>query len=105
MIPAVQTKDQIFDRIRSHQSALKQFGAARLGLFGSFVRGEQTTESDVDFVVEFQEGQKKLHSFLDVADYLEDLMGRKTDVLTWEGMAHFVQKHVANEIEYITFVD
>ncbi len=103
MITAVQRKDQIFERVRSHQSALKQFGAARLGLFGSFVRGEQTEQSDVDIVVEFEPGMKKLHSFLDMADYLEELMGRKTDVLTWEGMADFVRKHVANEIEYVPF--
>lgn len=105
MITAVQNKQQAFERIQSHQSALKQFGAARLGLFGSYVRGEQTDESDVDIVVEFEPGKKKLRSFLEIADYLEILMGRKTDVLTWEGMADFVRKHVANEIEYIPFTD
>jgi len=47
------------------------FGAARLGLFGSFVRDEQSEESDIDFVVEFEPGKKKLHNFLDMADYLE----------------------------------
>ncbi len=105
MITAVQNKQQAFERIQSHQSALKQFGAAKLGLFGSFVRGEQTAESDVDIIVEFEPGKKKLHSFLDIADYLEQLMGRKTDVLTWEGMTDFVRKHVANEIEYIPLAD
>ncbi len=105
MITAVQNKQQAFERIQSHQSALKQFGAARLGLFGSFVRGDQTELSDIDFVVEFEPGKKKLHSFLDIADYLEALMGRKTDVLTWEGMADFVRKHVSNEIEYVPLTD
>ena len=105
MITAVQSKDQVFERVRLHQSALKLFGAARLGLFGSFVRGEQTEESDVDFVVEFEPGKKKLHSFLDIADYLEMLMGRKTDVLTWDGMADFVRKHVTDEVEYVPFTD
>ena len=105
MITAVQNKQQAFERIQSHQSALKQFGAARLGIFGSFVRNEQETDSDVDIVVEFEPGKKKLHNFLDMADYLEELMARKVDLLTWEGMAEFVRKHVANEVEYITFTD
>jgi uncharacterized protein len=105
MTTAVQNKQQAFERIAAHQSALRQFGAARLGLFGSFVRGEQTDESDIDFVVEFEEGKKKLRSFLAIAEYIEELMGRKTDVLTWEGMADFVRKHVANEVEYVPFVD
>jgi predicted nucleotidyltransferase len=105
MITAVQNKQQAFERIQSHQSALKQLGAARLGLFGSFVRNEQQTDSDVDIVVEFEEGKKKLHNFLDMADYLEEVMARKVDLLTWEGMAEFVRKHVANEVEYIAFTD
>jgi uncharacterized protein len=63
MTPAVQNKQQAFERILSHQTALRQFGAARLGLFGSFVRDEQTDESDVDFVVEFQEGKKNYTAF------------------------------------------
>ena len=58
MITAVQNKEQAFERIQSHQSALRQFGAARLGLFGSFVRGEQNEKSDIDFVIEFQAGKK-----------------------------------------------
>ncbi|WP_020596244.1 nucleotidyltransferase family protein [Spirosoma panaciterrae] len=105
MITAVQNKQQAFERIQAHQNKLKQFGAARLGLFGSFVRDEQQTDSDVDLVVEFKPGAKKLHNFLDMADYLEEVMARKVDLLTWDGMAEFVRKHVANEVEYITFAD
>ena len=84
---------------------MKQFGAVRLGLFGSYVRGEQTDDSDVNIVVEFAPGKRKLRSFLETMDYLETSMGRKTDVLTWEGMANFVRKLVANKIEYISFTD
>ncbi len=105
MTTAVQNKQQAFERIAAHQSALRQFGAARLGLFGSFVRGEQTDESDVDVVVDFEPGKKKLHNLLDLADYLETIMARRVDLLTWEGMAGFVQKHVANEIEYHSLID
>jgi len=82
MITAVQNKQQAFERIQSHQSALKLFGASRLGLFGSFVRDEQSEESDIDYVVEFEPGKKQLHNFLDMADYLEEVMARKVDLLT-----------------------
>jgi uncharacterized protein len=105
MTSAVQNKQQAFERIQSHQSALRNLGAARLGLFGSFVRGEQESNSDVDILVEFEPGKKKLHNFLDMADYLEEVMARKVDLLTWEGMAEFVRKHIANEVEFVTFTD
>ena len=103
MKTAVQTKEQVMERISSHQSALKVFGAARLGLFGSFVRDEQKEGSDVDFVVEFQEGKKTFKNFMRLADYLELLMNRKIDLLTWEGMANFVKLEIEKEIEYVPF--
>ncbi len=105
MITAVQDKGQVFDRVRSHQSALKLFGAARLGLFGSFVRGEQTEQSDVDFVVEFEEGKKTFRNFINMVYYLEKLMGRQVELLTWEGMASFVKKEAEKEIEYAPIAD
>jgi predicted nucleotidyltransferase len=101
MITAVQNKQQAFERIQSHQSALKLFGAARLGLFGSFVRDEQKAESDIDFVIEFQEGKKTFRNFMNMADYLEKVLNRKVDLLTWDGMALFVKREVKKEVEYV----
>lgn len=105
MITAVQNKQQAFERIQSHQSALKLFGAARLGLFGSFVRGEQTEKSDIDFVVEFQEGKKTFRNFINMVYYLEKVMGREVELLTWEGMASFVKREAEKEIEYAPFTN
>ncbi|RYC67466.1 MULTISPECIES: nucleotidyltransferase family protein [Spirosoma] len=103
MQTAVTNKQQVFERVHSHRSAIELFGAARLGLFGSFVRDEQTPDSDVDFVVEFQEGKKTFRNFMNMADYLEKVLNRKVDLLTWEGMASFVKREVEKEIEYVPF--
>ncbi len=105
MTTAVQNKQQAFERIQSHQSALKLFGAARLGLFGSFVRGEQKDESDIDFVVEFQEGKKTFRNFINIVYYLEKIMGREVELLTWEGMASFVKREAEKDIEYAPLAD
>ena len=105
MITPVQNKQQAFERIHSHQSALKQFGAARIGLFGSFVRGEQTDDSDVDFVVEFAEGKKTFRNFINMVYYLEKVMDREVELLTWEGMASFVKREAEKEIEYAPITD
>lgn len=105
MTTAVQNKQQAFERIQSHQSALRLFGAARLGLFGSFVRDEQKEESDIDFVVEFQEGKKTFRNFINMVYYLEKIMGREVELLTWEGMASFVKREAQKEIEYAPLAD
>lgn len=105
MAKAVQDKQEAFSRIIAHKSALRQFGADRIGLFGSFVRGEQTEESDIDFVVEFQAGRKTFRNFINMVYYLEKVMGREVELLTWEGMASFVRYEAEKEIEYAPLND
>ena len=61
-----------------------QYGVKRIGLFGSFSRGQEHRLSDVDIVVEFASpiGLR----FVDFADYLEGLLGRAVDILTPDGI-------------------
>lgn len=101
----VHNKQQVLDLIQSRKSAIQQLGAERLGLFGSFARGEQKETSDVDLVVEFKSGMKTYRNLLSLADLLEELLQKKVDLLTWEGMASFVQQEVKKNIEYVSFTD
>lgn len=54
----VADKKQVLAVIKDHRPRLRALGVNRLGLFGSFVRGEQSPDSDIDFLVEFIPGQK-----------------------------------------------
>lgn len=101
----VQNKQQVFELIQNHKSAIRRLGAERLGLFGSFVREEQKEASDVDFVVEFGSGKKTFRNFMNLADYLETLLNRKVELVTWESLASFVQRNVKEEIEYVSLTD
>jgi predicted nucleotidyltransferase len=96
-------KHHIIKSIQSNAEDLQKLGAERLGLFGSFVRGEQNDESDIDILVEFKPGLKTYRNYLNLADYLEAKLGRKVDLLTWEGMASFVKREVLKKIEFISF--
>jgi predicted nucleotidyltransferase len=98
-------KQDILQQISSLKPATQKLGAERIGLFGSFARGEQTETSDIDFVVEFRSGMKKYKNLLDLVDLLEETLERKVDLLTWEGMASFVQREVKKDIQYVSFVD
>ncbi len=57
------TKRDVFDRLREQRDGISRLGVVRLGVFGSFVRDEQTAESDVDLLVEFAPGQKSFDRF------------------------------------------
>ncbi len=76
---------------------IKSFGVKKIGLFGSFARGNPEADSDVDILIDFEKpiGLK----FMDLADYLEQILGRKVDILTPEGVRSIRIKEVAQEIE------
>ena len=78
-----------------------QFGVKRIGIFGSFARGEQKRSSDVDVLVEFNEGQATFDNFMQLVYYLEDLFGRKVDLLTVGGIDKYIQPRVEREVIWV----
>jgi uncharacterized protein len=78
-----------------------QFGVKRIGIFGSFARGEQTKSSDVDVLVDFTEGYATIRNFLGLADTLEALFQRKVDLITVEGVDKYIRPRVEAEVIWI----
>jgi len=97
----VQTKEEIIQRLESNRSILRNFGIAQIGLFGSFVRDEQHEESDVDLLADFLPGKKTFENFMDAAFFLEDLMGRRVDLLTREGLSPYIGPYILKELQYV----
>ena len=96
----VQTKDQVLTLLREQQPELRRFGVKRCGVFGSFVRNEPRDQSDVDILVEFEPGQKTFDHFMQLAFFLEDLFGRKVDLITTESLSPYIGPHILREVEY-----
>lgn len=68
--------------IEAHAAELRAFGARKIGVFGSFARGEETPDSDVDVYLEFAEGMKTYDNFFAIHELLENLFGRSIDLVT-----------------------
>jgi uncharacterized protein len=96
----VTNKSEIFDRLEQNRNAMSALGVKRFGLFGSFLRGEQDTESDVDLLVEFRPGEKSFDSFMNLAFLLEDILGRKVDLITPESLSPHLGPKILTEVEY-----
>jgi hypothetical protein len=79
----------------------KTYGVQRIGMFGSFARGEQTKHSDVDILVEFVEGHASLHNLVYLADELEALFKRKVDLLTVGGIDKYLRPRIETEVIWI----
>ncbi|WP_347232745.1 nucleotidyltransferase family protein [Chloracidobacterium thermophilum] len=86
----VQTKEHILSLIEAHQNQIRQLGIRKLGLFGSFVRQQQNSDSDIDILVEFESGQKTFDNFMQTALLLEALFGRRVELVTPEALSPYI---------------
>ncbi len=80
-------KEEILKVMRENKDKIKSFGVKKIGIFGSFARGEEKERSDIDIIVEFEEGKKNFDNFMNLAFYLEELSGRKVGLLTPESIS------------------
>jgi predicted nucleotidyltransferase len=100
VMPSQQLKDaDYFIRIlKQHLPEIREkYSVSYLGVFGSYVRGEQTSDSDLDVLVEFDKTPGLL-KYIELEYYLSDLLGVKVDLVTRSGLKPNVGKHVLNEV-------
>lgn len=91
------TRENVIEILRKELPYfVSQYGVKRIGLFGSYAKGTPAKDSDVDILVEFEKpiGLK----FIEFAEYLEKLLGSKTDILTPGGVDGIRIKKVAENI-------
>ena len=100
--PLTFDKSTIFQLLLKNKHILRKYGVKKIGLFGSFVRDEQNSSSDIDFLVVFEEGKKNFHNFIDLVYFLEDLLGRKIEVVTEESLSPYLGPRIVKEVEYAT---
>jgi len=98
------TKEQTLALLKQNRDYLSTvYGVKKIGVFGSFAKGQPTEESDVDIIVEFERpiGLR----FVKFAEYLERLLGRKVDILTPGGLQGIRIARIARDIaEHIIYV-
>ena len=80
----------------NHPYLAAEFGVSKIGLFGSYAKGQAADASDIDLIVEFESPIG--FRFVDFVDYLENLLGRKVDVLTPAGVQNIRIERVARSI-------
>jgi hypothetical protein len=101
MVKKVDTKDAIVQRIMAEREQLTVLGVRSIGLFGSFVRGDQKSLSDVDILVEFMPEKHTFDNFMEVAFLLEELLGRRVELVTLESLSPHIGPHILKEVERV----
>jgi hypothetical protein len=96
------SKNEILEILRKHRDELrKRFGVKSLAVFGSVARGEAGPESDVDILVEF-EGRATFDRYMGLKLFLEDLLGRRVDLVTRKALKPRLRPFVEQEAIYVT---
>jgi predicted nucleotidyltransferase len=96
---SVLTREQAIERLHSVEQQIRRLGVRRLALFGSVVRNQATPTSDVDILVEFEPAMKNLETFLGLAFLLDEVLGRRADVVTTEALSPYIGPHILREAE------
>lgn len=90
--------DEIKEVLNKHKEELKRrYGVKGIGIFGSFARGEEKDDSDVDILVEF-DGPIGFFKFLELEEFLSNLIGRKVDLVSKKALKPHIGKHILEEV-------
>jgi predicted nucleotidyltransferase len=84
---------------RQKQALAENFKVKEIGIFGSYVRGEQEELSDVDILVEFNEPIG--WEFIDLLDYLENVLNMKVDLVTPNALRPQFKERILKEVAYV----
>jgi uncharacterized protein len=87
----------IIDILRRRDGEIKErFHVKRIGLFGSFARGDEKETSDVDIMVEFE--QPTFDNFMKLAFFLEDLLGKNVELVTPDSLSPYIAPYAKDEV-------
>ncbi len=78
----------------------KQYGVTDIGIFGSLVRREATSTSDIDILVQFEK-PVSFFGFLRLENYLKQLLGTEVDLVEKDALKPAIGKHILREVVYV----
>ena len=94
------TKNKILEKLKELKPVLaEEYGVKEIGLFGSYSDNEQSEESDIDILVEFEKpiGWK----FFSLEKYLEDIFKRKVDLVTKKALKKQLKDRILNQTLFL----
>lgn len=90
----------LFDILKRHKKDISaKYHVKKIGIFGSYAKGLENEESDVDILVEFE--YSSFDNFMDLSFYLEDLFHKKVDLLTPNSLSPFMKASVKKEVLWV----
>lgn len=95
----MKTRSDIINLLEENRETIKSFGVSELGVFGSYARGEQTANSDVDVLVDLE--TETFDAYMGLLFYLEDLFERKVDLVMKDTIKPLIKNRILRETVYV----
>src|SRR3990172_11912131 len=97
----MKTFEEIKETIKLHKEDLKkEYGVKEIGIFGSYVRGEQKEISDIDILIELEQPVGFV-KFLKLEKRISDLLGVKVDLVTKKALKPYIGQRILQEVKYV----
>ncbi|NLN94727.1 MAG: nucleotidyltransferase family protein [Bacteroidales bacterium] len=95
-------KEHILSIIKSKESEIYRLGIKSIGLFGSYARDEQSENSDIDILIDFEPEKENFDNYMAVYDLIEKLFkDHKVDIATKNGLSPYIVPKILNEVRYV----
>ncbi len=96
------SKNDIFQTILDNKETIKSFGVTEIGLFGSYVRNEQTEDSDIDILVDYDIHKISYVKYFNFCEFIETIFNKnKIDIVTKNGLSQYIGPHILREVNYV----
>ena len=96
------TKENILSILRAHKFELSKFGVSDIGLFGSYRHNEQSANSDIDLLIDFEPEKENFDNYMAVYDIFEKLFqNEKVEVVTKNGLSKYIGPKILNSVLYV----
>jgi uncharacterized protein len=97
-------RNTIIAQLVRNEKNIKQLGVIKVGLFGSFLTGQQNDQSDIDILIEFQKDKSSYDNFINLCFLLDGLFqGRKVEVVSKNSLSPYIGPKILQQVEYVPF--
>jgi uncharacterized protein len=96
------TKENILKTLKSNKPKLSKLGIRNVGLFGSYIRNEQSSTSDIDLLIDFEPEKENFDNFMKVYDFFEKIFkNERVEVVTKNGLSPHIGPSILKEVQYV----
>jgi len=96
------TKENILAILRAHKPDFSKYGVSNIGLFGSYLRNEQSAKRDIDLLIDFEPEKESFDNYMAVYDMFESLFkNEKIEIVTKNGLSKYIGPKILKDVIYV----